>query len=259
MAFHPEYEIVLVTESVGQRFIGEHMQDFKAGDLCFIGPNVPHLYRNTEDYYKQNADLKAKSIVIHFNEDFLGKDFFNIPEMQHVKVLFEKSLKVLDIFGETNAFIAARLKEMFHENATKRLLSLLEILDFLGKSNEYQLLTSGDSFGTNIKDAERVNRVFEYVMKNFRNEIRLDEAADLVAMSETSFSRYFKSRTNKSFSDFVSQIRIAHACKLLIDCKMTVSEIAFESGFNNLSNFNRQFKEQMNITPSSYQKQILQK
>jgi AraC-like DNA-binding protein len=255
--FHPEYEIVLVTESTGQRFVGEHIKEYKVGDLCMIGPNVPHLYRSHEEYYAQNSELRAKSIVIHFNDDFLGKEFFKVPEMSHIQVLFEKSNRVLDIVGESNKFISNKLVEMFSENPTKRLLSLLEILDNISRSEDYDFLTSGNSFGTNIKDSDRVNKVFEYVMKNFKEEIRLGEVADLISMSETSFSRYFKSRTNKNFSDFLTQIRIAHACKLLVEDKMGITEICYESGFNNLSNFNRKFKEQMNMTPSVYQKEFL--
>ena len=255
--FHPEYEIVLVTESTGQRFVGEHIKEFKAGDLCLIGPNVPHLYRSHEKYYAQNSELRAKSIVIHFNDNFLGQEFFKVPEMSHIQALFEKSNRVLDIIGDSNQFISKKLFEMFHENPTKRLISLLEILDNLARSEEYDFLTSGNSFGTYIKDSDRVNKVFEYVMKNFKEEIRLSEVADLIAMSETSFSRYFKSRTNKNFSDFLTQLRIAHACKLLVEDKMGITEICYESGFNNLSNFNRQFKEVMNMTPSVYQKELL--
>ena len=255
--FHPEYEIVLVTESTGQRFVGEHIKEYQTGDLCLIGPNVPHLYRSQEEYYLPNSELRAKSIVIHFKDDFLGKDFFNVPEMKHVQALFEKSNRVLDIVGDSNQFISKKLHEMFLENPTKRLLSLLEILDNLARSEEYDFLTSGNSFGTNIKDSDRVNKVFEYVMQNFKEEIRLGEVADLVSMSETSFSRYFKSRTNKNFSDFLAQIRIAHACKLLVEDKMGITEICYESGFNNLSNFNRKFKELMNISPSIYQRELL--
>lgn len=255
--FHPEYEIVLVTESKGQRFVGEHIKEYKEGDLCFIGPHVPHLYRSHEEYYEANSSLRAKSIVIHFREDFLGKDFFDLPEMNHIKALFEKSTKVLDIVGNTNEFIINKLHEMFSENQTKKLLSLLEILDKIARSNEYNFLTSGNSFGTNIKDAERVNKVFQYVMNNFKNDIKLNEVADLISMSESSFSRYFKSRTNKNFSDFLTQIRIAHACKLLIEDKMGIADICYESGFNNLSNFNRKFKEVMGISPSGYQRTLL--
>ena len=129
--FHPEYEIVLVTESSGQRFIGEHIKEYRTGDLCLIGPNVPHLYRSHEEYYAPDSELRAKSIVIHFNDNFLGKDFFKIPEMSHIQALFEKSNRVLDITGDSNQFISSKLYEMFSENPTKRLLSLLEILSDL--------------------------------------------------------------------------------------------------------------------------------
>ncbi len=255
--FHPEYEIVLVTKSTGRRFVGEHIKEYKEGDLCLIGPYVPHLYRSHDEYYKANSTLKATSIVIHFNDEFLGKDFFNLPEMTHIKALFEKSTKVLDIVGETNQFITKKLYDMFSETPTKRLLSLLAILDKIARSNEYVFLTSGNSFGTNIKDAERINKVFQFVMNNFKDDIKLVEVADLVSMSESSFSRYFKSRTNKNFSEFITQIRIAHACKLLVEDKIGIADICYESGFNNLSNFNRKFKELMDISPSAYQKQLL--
>ena len=237
--------------------MGEHIKEYKAGDLCFIGPYVPHLYRSHEEYYESNSILKAKSIVIHFNDDFLGNDFFEIPEMMHIKALFEKSTRVLDIYGETNQFITNKLNEMLTESPTKKLLSLLEILDKIARSNAYDFLTSGNSFGTNIKDAERVNKVFQYVINNFKNDIKLIEVADLIAMSESSFSRYFKSRTNKNFSDFITQIRIANACKMLVEDKMGIADICYESGFNNLSNFNRKFKEVMGISPSGYQRQLL--
>ena len=255
--YHPEYEIVLVAESEGTRFIGDDIREYKAGDLAFIGPNVPHLYRNTEAYYRQDPKFKTHNIVIHFLEDFLGPHFFSVREMALISKLFEKSKRALDIRGNTAKEVTSRLWDILEKDPTRRLFILLEILDIISKSEELDYISSYNMVGTNPSDADKINKVFEFVMQHYKSEIRVKDIAEMVNMSETGFSRYFRHRTRKRFSDFVSEIRIGHACKFLIEDKMNITEICYESGFNNVSNFNRQFKELMGVNPSSYKRDIL--
>jgi AraC-like DNA-binding protein len=252
--YHPEYEIVLVTESHGKRFIGDRITDFGPGDLAFLGPNLPHLYRNGPAYYDETSGLRARSIVVHFLEKSLGNDLLNLPEAENVKRLLDRSVRGLHVTGATNAAVSRLLHEMVALKGFPRLLKLLEVLSVLAESSEWEYISSPGVTGHNERDSDRLNRVFEFVMQEFRREIRIAEVADLVHMSETAFSRYFRQRTRKTFSEFLSEIRLGHASKLLLEDKLSVAEICYESGFNNLSNFNRQFRAFYQTSPLGFKK-----
>ncbi|HEX8377403.1 MAG TPA: AraC family transcriptional regulator [Pedobacter sp.] len=254
--FHPEYELVLVTESTGKRFIGEKISTFEPGDLAFIGPNLPHFYRNDSEYY-EGKELRAKSIVVHFLESSFGEKFLSLPETKAIQALFLKSKRGLDITGETNKIVSAKLHELLELKDFDRWLKLLEILNILAHSNDCSLISSTDMTGINDKESDRMNRVLNYVMKNFQNQVSLTEAANIANMSENAFSRYFSLRSRKTFISFVNEVRLSHACKLLIENKANIVEICFQCGFNNLSNFNKHFKKMYNVNPSAYQKQYL--
>ena len=257
--FHPEYEIVLVTESTGKRFIGDKITDFQPGDLAFIGPFLPHLYRNDAEYYETKSALRAKSIVIHFLERTFGDHFLSIPETKKIQTLFAKSARGLHIVGETNRIVSGKLVEILQLTGFSRWLKLLEILNILAESSEYHLISSHAVNGQSELESDRLNRVMEYVINHFREEIYIADVANLVNMTESSFSRYFRQRTRKTFASFVTEIRLNHASKLLIENTMNVSEICFKCGFNNLSNFNRQFQKVYGINPLTYRKQYWEK
>jgi AraC-like DNA-binding protein len=257
--YHPEYELVLVTESNGKRFIGDNIKNFGPGDLALIGPNVPHLYRNDTAYYQPQSTLRAKSIVVHFLPSSIGEDFLELPASKKIRDLLSRSAFGLDIEGKTNALVSKQLYSLLELKGMPRLMKLLEILNTLSETKDYQPISKQTIVGENEKESERLSKVFEYVIKNSLSEIKIKEVADLVFMAENSFSRYFSQRTRKSFSAFVIEIRLSHASKLLIETGKSVSEICFESGFNNLSNFNRQFRELYGINPLTYRKQYLHK
>jgi AraC-like DNA-binding protein len=259
--FHPEYEIVLVKESSGKRFIGDAVTDFEEGDLAFIGPYLPHLYRNDPAYYEgeKTGSKAAKSIVIHFLEKSLGENFLSLPETKNIQSLFAKSRLGLDIHGETKTRCIAILHEMLALKGMPRWLKLLEILHLLSESAELTPISQSYMMGKNEAESDRMNKVFEFVMNNFQREISLNEVADLVNLSSNSFSRYFSQRTRKSFMNFVNEVRLNHATKLLQENTKSVSEICFECGFNNLSNFNRQFKNKYKMSPLAYNKQFFSK
>ena len=255
--YHPEYEIVLMLQSTGKKFIGNSITDFKPGDLCFIGSFLPHYYRNDLEYYDPNSKLRANSIVVHFNEDFLGEKFWHLPESQAIKDLFDHSKKGLQINGETQKIVAPKLKKLLELEGMDRLIELISILNIFSKSQDITELSSSAMVMQNATDSNRMNKVFEHIMQHYKVNIRLDEVAQLASMSESAFSRYFKKRTRRTFSEFLSEIRIEHACKLLIESNMSIAEISYESGFNNLSNFNRQFKEVKKLTPLGFRNKFL--
>ncbi|MDZ7933422.1 MAG: AraC family transcriptional regulator [Emticicia sp.] len=256
--YHPEYEIVLILESTGKRFVGSSITDFKAGDLCMIGSYLPHYYRNDEEFYAKESKLKAKSLVMHFLEDFLGEKFLQIPESQAIKTLLERSKRGLSFGEKTVEKITPKFVNMLKLSGMERLLEMIAILTILSESDDKQDLTTNPISLRNEVDSTRMNKVFEYVMLKYQEEIQLRDVADLANMSESAFSRYFKKRTRRTFTQFLAEIRIEHACKLLMVDKMSVAEISFESGFNNLSNFNRQFKAIKKITPLAYRTKFLE-
>lgn len=257
--FHPEYEIVLVTESTGKRFIGDAVSNFEPGDLALIGPNLPHLYRNESNYYQPESPLRAKSIVVHFLETSFGTHFLNLPEAKEIKKLMEKSNRGLHITGITNQIISAQLFELVALKGFSRWLKLLEILHTLAVSEDYHYISNASISGQNELESERMDQVLQFVLKNFNQEISLKNAADIANMAENSFSRYFSQRTRKSFTAYVNEIRLSHACKLLIENQKSVAEICFDCGFETMSNFNRQFKRHYQMNPLAYRKLYLNK
>jgi AraC-like DNA-binding protein len=256
--FHPEYEIVLVQESSGKRFIGDSISDFYAGDLAFIGPDLPHLYRNDDSYYENDkaSSKAAKSIVVHFLEKSLGPNFHTLPEAKNINILFARSQLGLDIHGHTKTECIEMLQKMLSLKGLPRWIKLIEILLLLSESTELTPISQSYMVGKNEAESVRMNRIFEFVMHNFKNEICIGEVADLVNLSPNSFSRYFSQRTRKSFINFVNEVRLNHATKLLQENTKSVAEICFECGFNNLSNFNRQFKNKYQINPLAYNRQF---
>ncbi|MCU0325269.1 MAG: AraC family transcriptional regulator [Spirosomaceae bacterium] len=255
--YHPEYEIVLILEGDGKKFIGSSITDFQPGDLCMIGSYLPHYYKNSPEHYQGNPQLRAKSIVIHFLEEFMGDKFWELPEAQSIKLILERSKRGLQFGEETLAKVAPKMKSLVNLQGMSRLTEMLSILTIFSEAKDITFLTSNPISLRNEVDSARMNKVMEFVMQRYQEEITLEQVADLASMSESAFSRYFKKRTRRTFSQFLSEIRIEHACKLLMEDKMSVAEISFESGFNNLSNFNRQFKNLKKTTPLAFRMKFL--
>jgi AraC-like DNA-binding protein len=253
--FHKDYELVLIEKTDGIRFIGDHVSNFKDGNLVLIGPNIPHLYRNGEEYYKDKG-LVAKSIFIHFTDDFLGKCFFDLPEMKGVRKFLDKSALGIEITGRANEYVSQKLVAMRYESPTQRLLTLLGILSFLSTSSDFQPILSCGFTANNSYDTDRINEVLQFIMENYTNNIYIGEIASKLNMSVASFSRYFKHHTRKTFSHYVTEIRIGHACRLLMEDNYNISEICYMSGFDNLSNYYRHFKKHVGINPKDYRKRF---
>jgi AraC-like DNA-binding protein len=254
--YHPEFELVLVTASTGKRYIGDQISDFGPGNLALIGPNLPHTYHNDEKFYKRTSRLRARSIVVHFLERSLGADFLSLPESAPLRQLFSHAARGLEITGKANRAVSERMKALVNMHGLARWLKLVEILHILAETTEYSFISRMPVSGQNEKEDGRMAKVMDYVLKHFASEIRVNDVARQLNMADNSFSRYFSQRTRKTFTSFVNEVRLNHAAKLLIENRLSVAQICFECGFNNLSNFNKHFKELYRQTPLAYRKQI---
>ncbi len=253
--FHPEYELTLIAESHGKRFIGDHLDSFNPGDLLLIGPDLPHFYKNDEVYYQGNPELNVRAIVVHFLEDGFGKGFFDLTEMSSIKKLLEKSKQGMKIVGETQKRVALEMEKMVALRGFERAICLVKILHSISLSEDYQLLSSR-SFKNNCmpEDVKRINKVYEFLLTNFKQEIQITEVANLVNMNISSFCRFLKKSSGKTFSQILNELRIGHACKLLLENDVTISEACYASGYNNISYFNRKFKSINKLSPLQYRK-----
>ncbi|WP_299547043.1 AraC family transcriptional regulator [Seonamhaeicola sp.] len=252
--YHPELELVVILKSEGTSFIGDSIEKFEVGDVVLIGKDLPHMWLNNTPYFEEDSQKSAKAIAIHFKEDFLGKAFFETPEMIHLLELFSRAkfgLKFLNIDKKLIDDIQMMLELEGFEKTT----AFLIILNKLAKHKDVKRLASTgfiNAFKTAKSDTQ--DKVQAYIFNNFNKDIRLEEAAKIACMNTSAFSRFFKRINRKTFSRYVTEIRVGYACKLIIEHKLNISGICYESGFKNISNFNRQFKTIMNCTPSEYLK-----
>jgi len=237
--------------------VGDHIGYFNEGDLVFMGAGIPHVWINDQEFFNGQVDYHADAIVIHFVDSFLGEKFMNIPEMENFRNILRLSSRGMTLYGETREKITALMKNMVTMSGLKRLSALFDIFDLLANSTEYELLASpGFTQKIELKSTDRFGKVTEYIMRNFDKDITLPEAASIANMAVTTFCNFFRDHFRVTFVEYVNAIRVGYACKLLGDEDRNIVEIAYESGFKNLANFNRQFKRLKNMTPSEYRRTI---
>lgn len=258
--YHPEIEILHCIKGKGTNFIGNAIRSIEEGELLVLGKNLPHTRQRDRDYYLDHPDEDPESIVVQFREDFLGDEFFSLREFGHIRTLLDNATLGLKFFGETLRKATDRLNAIVAKDPTSAVLELLAILDSLARSNEFIKLNSVNYvIETRGKSAQKINKVYHFTIEHFREPISLDQVAALTDHSPAAFCRYFKTRTRKSYFQYLTEVRIGYACELLREGAMDVTRVCFASGFNNLSNFHKQFKKIMKLTPSEYRQQSLQK
>jgi AraC-like DNA-binding protein len=251
--FHPETEIIYVERGTGSRFVGDHSESFGEGDTGLIGPNLPHVWKSDPIYQKNIPGLVTRVLVVHFNDEIFKSPLSKLPEMQGINQLLFESQLGIKFTGSAQAHIEIQMKPIMRANGIEKLLRLIDLLDFMSKTKDKILLAStGYSKIMKSNDFDRFEKAYRYMIENFQQNISLEKVSDIVGMTPTSFCRYFKKHTKKSFLSVLHEIRIGHACKLLLENRMNISGICFESGFNNVSNFNEQFKKIKGISPSQY-------
>lgn len=251
--YHPELELVYILNSTGTRFIGDSICPFEAGELVLIGEGLPHMWQNDPVYFEKGSTLKAEAITLHFKKDFGGRALLEMTEMFQIQQLLETAGQGM-VFNQKTAAMAKEIMLEIHQtDGFQRLILFLELLQNLALQRDFRLLsTKGFSNPAEKTGDLRIDKVYAFTFNNFRKNITLDQVADVANLNPTAFCRFFKKHTKKNYSKFLNEIRIGYACKLLLEERLNISEVGYESGFNNLSNFNRQFKGMMGISPSQF-------
>jgi AraC-like DNA-binding protein len=246
--FHPEYEIVYVEAENGLRHIGDHISKYEGSDIALIGPNIPHL---NFDYGVKNT---VNTVVIQMKEHFLGEHFFSLPEMNAIKNLFEKSKTGLVFRGATKKLAGKKLKLLTTLPHFEQLLVLLEVFDLLANSTEVENLKAKPIASVSVlKEQQRLQLIYHYIEANYQNQIDVNVVAQKCNLSTPAFCRYFKKATHFTFTDFLNQFRINQSKKLLLQDR-NVTEACFESGYANISYFNKVFKKLTGENPSNFKK-----
>ncbi|MET0392784.1 MAG: AraC family transcriptional regulator [Chitinophagaceae bacterium] len=257
--YHPELELQYTIRGEGVRFIGDNVDNFSPGEVLLLGENLPHTWRCSEEYYQNSPGLSAEAIVIQFLPDCFGKDIFSLPEAYLVPKLFEKARKGMNIKGKAREQVIGLMHQAVHATHLERLIVMLNIIRVLAETDEYTPIASAHAFyKSNESETLRLNKVCTYTLSNYKKEISLEEVAAISNLSVTSFCRYFKMMTKKTFFDFLIEIRISHACRMLVDDKYPIGVVCFECGFNNISNFYRHFKKVTGMKPLEYKRKYLQ-
>jgi AraC-like DNA-binding protein len=251
--FHAEVELIHFKEGRGTQFVGDNMKRFKAGDVVLVGANLPHYWRFDAPYFEEGHEEPTDVRVAHFCENFWGGSFLDLPENILLKSLLEKARRGLQVEGAARHQIPLLLEKLLDSEGMTRVILLMEAMQVLAESDQLQPLSSL-GFRHSLGEAEhlRINRIYEYSLRHFRRPIQLEEIAAVANISPNSFCRFFKSRTRKTYSRFLLELRVGHACKLLIENNLSIKQLCYESGFNNFTSFYKYFKLITGKSPMDY-------
>ena len=249
--FHPEIELVYVNKGKGKRHIGNHISYFNNSQLVLIGSNLPHVG------YLDRLTTNGSETLIQFKPEFLGSDFFKIPEMIAIEAMFERAKKGIRFNIEIKQRIGAKIEKLVELDGVNRITSFLEILNDLATTDDYTLLNAnGFAIETIPQDSDKIEIIYKHINENFKEHISLDQISELVSMTVPAFCRYFKKSTGKTFTKLVNEYRIVHATKLLAESNMSIADVSFECGFNNFSHFNKLFKNFAGKSASKYRSEM---
>lgn len=251
--FHKNFELNYITSGFGRRIIGSSISSYAPGDMVLLGPNISHCWEVLEP----GLDGHGECVVTHFYENILMSDFFNIPELDEVNELLKAAEYGIQFTGDIAAVAAESLIKMINLKGLERYIEMLKVFNLLLSIDERKLLALPSAVpDSNDKDREQIDKIYEYVFQNLENGINLNEAASLVYMEPSSFCRFFKKKTNQTFMEYVKSVRIGISARLLAETDKQITQICYESGYNNLANFNHYFKQVMKKTPSEYRKEF---
>jgi len=250
---HTEIQIMFIEEGEGTLIAGDYVGRFAPNDLYVIGSGQPHVFRNDKSYFQSNDKLKSKAISIYFNENYLGSSFWQLEEMKAMRKFVVKTSRGLQIMGKAKEDVIKTIHDLKNSNGVNKLVLFLSLLRKLSESKA-KVLAVSPSGDFKSEEGKRMNAILQFTFRESHREIYLDEVAEVANLSVEAFCRYFKMHTQKTYTSFLNEVRVSNACRLLIDKDLTVQDVCFQSGFNNVSNFNRIFKRVIGKQPSKYLK-----
>lgn len=251
--YHPEFQITAIVKSEGIFYAGNNMSAFDEKDVFIVGTNVPHLLKCSDIYYSDNSP-GVKGVSLFFDEFSFGKQFFEIKEMQGLQTLFKDANRIIKIEGALKETVFNKIIATPTLQHEQLIITFLEILSLLRQAEKTYLNSEQYNLILNNNEGGRLNNVLDYTFQHFKQEIKIEQIAKIAFLSRSQFSYFFKLHTGKTYIQFVNELRIESACILLKNEQYTIEQICYEIGFQNVSNFARQFKKTKNTTPSKYRK-----
>lgn len=255
--FHEECQLVYVIKSQGKRIIGDSIEDFCDDEMVFLGSDIPHVWHNNKTYFETTDTDKAQSMAVFFKPAELIEALKKFSSTRQLEKFLRISQRGLVFQNGTKTKLKFLLQKARHLTGLAATINFLAILDTMAQSKTYSFLAS-EGYVNNLhkRDNQRMDLIIKYVLNNFYEEIPLAKIADLAGMNPHSFCRYFKNTYKKTFTHFVNEVRIGHSCKLLTEYDHTIENVAYECGFNSISNFNKFFKQIKNCTPREFRDTI---
>jgi len=257
--YHQEVELIYFHKGSGIQFVGDSIKRFEEGNIVLIGSNLPHYWKYDEDNSINEGSLLPYSTVIHFYEDFWGGTFLNLPENQLIKQTLEIAKRGIQLSAKKEPDIVKLVEQIVNTEGHSRIVLLMDILALIGSVKGKLLSSIGFKYNFEESDKYRINLIYDYSFANFKDKVLLEEIAAIANLTPNSFCRYFKSKTRKTYFQFINEIKVGHACKLLIEDEISIKQICYESGFNNFSSFHSTFKLITGKTPLNYKKNFMLK
>lgn len=256
--FHSQYELIFVRESHGCCFVGDHIEDYRAGDLFLFGSNLPHYMRSDEVYGTPDAPCRVKGTIIQFEKNFMDYSFRHYPQFMQIHSMLERSERGIKFPLQAETLVGQIMERFPKEEGFRQAACLLELLQMLAVSPEQKVL-AGSNYGEiyPVFGDKRIDKVLSYIQANYTHSLSLGDIAAMAHMNPAAFCRYFKEQSGKTLLQYINDVRIGYACRLLIGSKMTVAQIALECGFESLAHFNKIFKRLTKFTPTTYREHIL--
>jgi len=256
--YHPEIELLYMKKSGGTWLIGDHIGHFQNGDIVLLGANLPHCFRHEHKQSAKKAAMDGEAICVKFVPEIFGDRFFELPETKEIKELLTKCNRGLKLTGKIKKTLTGIIENMLVATPGKKLIQLLLLLEEIADSKAWKQLSSAGFVQSSANpDNNKIRLVFDYTFTHYNEKILLDDVAALLNMTKQSFCRYFKNKTRKTYVQFLMEVRVGYACRLLTENEKNVSEICYECGYNNISHFNHQFKTITKKSPLNYKTDYL--
>ncbi len=248
---HAELQIMLIEHGEGTVIAGNYVGRFQRGDVFVLGSHQPHVFRSDNVYYLKRRNVNCKSVSIYFHAEYFGQRFWNTEEMKATRLFFERAKKGFRAMGYVRATATQLIRELCLSEQTDRLITFFRLLNVLATSKEVQTLNKYPAPESTV-ESKRMNDILQFTFQQSHRKIYIREVAEVAHLSAEAFCRYFKLRTRKTYTTFLNDVRVSNACRLLANRAGKIEDVCFETGFQNISNFNRIFKKAMGVTPSRY-------